>query len=118
MFLEVILGILALTLCYGFYLKNVKWRYFERKGIFQQSTSFPLGNFNNIVFQVKNIFRYLRPFFSLFAIQENIHNRRIRGLSLIFCVFLWNLACNSTKGGLFRPYSALPLIAVFLIAII
>jgi hypothetical protein len=53
MFLELFLGLVALLVGYGFYLKNVKWRYFERKGILQMPTSFPFGNFNEMLFQVR-----------------------------------------------------------------
>jgi len=56
MFLEIFLGLVAIIFSYGLYIKYVKWTFFERKGILQMPTSFPLGNFNEMIFQVNNLF--------------------------------------------------------------
>ena len=54
MFLEIVLGLVAIMVSYILYIRYVKWTFFERKGILQMPTSFPLGNFNEMIFQVTN----------------------------------------------------------------
>jgi hypothetical protein len=54
MILEIVLGFGTLIFVYCLYVKFVKWTYFEKKGIYQIPPSLPMGNFNEIIFQVRS----------------------------------------------------------------
>ena len=53
MIVEILLGILALVFLCALYIKYVKWTYFEKRGILQMPTAFPLGNFNEMIYKVR-----------------------------------------------------------------
>ncbi len=59
MILEIFLGVCSLLFLWYLYVKFVKWTFFEKLGVVQMPTSLPLGNYNEIIFQVNKLLRQI-----------------------------------------------------------